>query len=154
LYILAWERSLVLLLGKLNRAQTTPNTKPMNTPLFGSINHGFFDSYWVIVHFAAGILTGLVILYYQKLKRKKLATSSYLLLGLTVITAWEYFEVVLRFAEKHDFRYLALLHTIIPNGFFAIESTINIISDLVVGGVGLTLAYLFWRQGGRRRKRA
>ncbi len=114
--------------------------------IYGVDNQSFFDSYWVIVHFVTGILVGYIIIYVNSYFNYKLTQRIYARFGITILILWEYFEVFLRYLNTRHLHLGAVLGTFLPHGFFEIESTTNIMSDLILGSLGLYVAvYYFWK---------
>lgn len=107
--------------------------------LFGINNQSFFDSYWAAVHFGSGLLLGIALLSVQS-RGKNLSGRSYAVIGISLLIVWEYFEVLLRLFERLQLTVPGFL-AYLPQSFFEIESTTNVISDLILGGTGLFLVY-------------
>ena len=121
----------------------------MGNLLFGVKNESFFDSYWTIIHFAAGIGVGFILQRYFKFRNQKQALRIYMRYGFTALLAWEYFELSLRFMEKFNLSLDSYLKIIIPQSFFEPESMINISSDLILGSLGLYLIFQYLHDDGR-----
>jgi hypothetical protein len=118
--------------------------------LYGVPNQSFFDSYWAGVHFAVGVCVGGFIIYLFRYLKRPLSIQTFKYGGFAILLAWEYFEVFLRFIDIHQ-PYLAnILSTVLLRGFFEIENTTNIVSDLILGGFGLYVAYFFWKRNENR----
>lgn len=111
--------------------------------LYGADNISFFDSYWVAVHFVTGILLGLLLLRFIAYLHEPVTAWIYTRYGFVCLLVWEYFEVVLRYFDQNEMPIGDAIALFLPKGFFEIESTMNIVSDLIVGSVGLYLAYRF-----------
>lgn len=118
----------------------------MTPVLFGTENYSFFDSYWAVVHFTAGIVIGFSIIYYYRRRKKKLTSLLYARLGFVLLLLWEYFEILLRFSDRYELRLVNYLSILVPDNFFELESIINIISDLTLGSIGLFCAYHSWQR--------
>lgn len=114
----------------------------MSDFLFGVKNVSFFDSYWAAIHFGSGLVVGIGILAWARVRSRILTQRSYARIGVAILALWEYFELFLRFTEKYQIE-LPKLFTYLPRGFFEIESLTNVISDLVMGGMGLLLIALY-----------
>ena len=114
--------------------------------LFGVHNYSFFDSRWSAVHFSSGLLTGLAVYYYYQYKKSELSPQKYAKLGFVLLLLWEYFELILRYLDRYLPRIADVFKTILPDDFFTSESSINIVSDLVLGSLGLYLVYQYVRR--------
>ena len=115
--------------------------------LFGVPNQSFFDSIWAAVHFSSGLLIGLAVIHYVAVRGGKLTARSYTRISLLLLILWEYFELSLRYMDRHRLRIAEYLDIILPKSFFEIESILNIASDLILGSIGLYLAYRYARSG-------
>lgn len=109
--------------------------------LWGVKNVSFFDSIWVFVHFGSGLLLGITLTLLFRLAKNPMSPRNYGRIGVTVLVLWEYFELFLRYAERYDAQLARWLATFLPPNFFEIESRTNIISDLCMGALGLTIIY-------------
>jgi hypothetical protein len=119
--------------------------------LYGMHNQSFFDSYWSVVHFATGIIIGRGLIYLYHYLQRPLTNEAFKYIGFSSLVVWEYFEVILRYLDTRHVPLGEMLDTILPHGFFEIESSLNIISDLLLGGFGLFLAYYFWKRDGKEK---
>lgn len=115
----------------------------------GLENQSFFDSYWVAVHFASGLIIGIGIHYWCGKKRWTVTPRLYWRSGFSLIILWEYFELILRFMQTFTDHAKYVAAAIVPDILFAPESLVNIASDLIVGAAGLLLVYL-WRRNDRQ----
>lgn len=115
----------------------------MRNLLIGVYNDSFLDSYWVGVHFAAGLITGFGVNWYLCRWRGTFDRRSYWRIGFVVLLAWEYFEMSLRYIQQYDLELEEYLQVLIPHSFFQWESITNIVSDLVFGSLGLLLVYWY-----------
>ncbi|MBI4090535.1 MAG: hypothetical protein HY422_00760 [Candidatus Komeilibacteria bacterium] len=111
--------------------------------LIGVYNDSFLDSYWVGVHFAAGLIAGFAVNQYLCKWRGVFTARSYWRIGFVMLLAWEYFELSLRYIQQFNLRLEEYLQVLIPNSFFEWESTTNIVSDLLFGSLGLLLVYWY-----------
>ena len=112
-------------------------------------NISFFDSYWVAVHFGAGLMTGIALILFFHHKNIQVTPKRYARYGISLLVLWEYFELFLRYADKYEWTAKNFFASFLPESFFAIESITNIISDLVVGSFGLFLVYQYYRLSSR-----
>ncbi len=90
-----------------------------------------------------------MIYLYRYLKRP-LSNQTFKYIGFCILMGWEYFEVFLRFIDKHQYQLADLLASVLPRGFFEIESTANILGDLTFGSLGLYIAYYLWLRNKNR----
>ena len=114
--------------------------------LIGVHNYSFLDSRWSAVHFSSGLLTGLAIYYYYQYRKRELPSQRYAKLGFVLLLTWEYFELILRYLDRYLPRIADVLKTILPSDFFTTESSVNIVSDLMLGSLGLYLVYQYIRR--------
>jgi putative Mn2+ efflux pump MntP len=114
--------------------------------LYGVHNKSFFDSYWSAVHFLTGIGVGSSILYLLHYFKYPVSGKIVARIGCTILLVWEYFEVILRYLDTRHLYLGTMLDAFLPHGFFEIESTTNIVSDLILGGLGLYVVYYFWKK--------
>ncbi len=112
--------------------------------LYGVTNYSFFDSYWAAIHFGSGLLIGLLIILIFRMVDKK----RYFGFGMSLLVFWEIFEFFIRILNEY-FPKSAEKLTFIPETMFQSESIINILSDLILGYIGLAIIYwIFVRQSG------
>lgn len=104
--------------------------------IFGIENISFFDSYWALVHFIAGLLIGVTLLVLKLKEIKK-----YIFIGSLILILWEVLEIYLRYLYMKGSAFISFLESFMPESFFLGESYINIISDLVLGSFGLLIVF-------------
>ena len=106
--------------------------------LYGTVNISFFDSYWALVHFMSGLVLGILFI-----KLKFLETRKYFISGIFILFVWEVFEAFLRIVDVYSLDISNIIRSIVPSAYFATESPINILSDLILGTLGLLIVFSF-----------
>ena len=103
--------------------------------IFGTENIAMFDWPWSVVHFFAGVIIGVIFSLQRSVGQRRALEWGFGLLAL-----WELVEIFLRL-EKNSPTVGPTLHRIFTQNYFAAESTINSIGDLVIGSLGIIVGY-------------
>lgn len=103
--------------------------------LFGPVNIAMFDWPWSGIHFLSGLVIGVIFV----LANRRRPWRSSILLGLFLLILWECFEGFLRYMDLNHHAGVLPLKTALDGAFFDIESWANLIGDIIIGMVGITL---------------
>lgn len=103
--------------------------------LFGEVNIAFLDLPWSAVHFISGLTTGAVLSTLAWLRSPK----RFWLAGLAALVLWELVEMTLRYLDHNFHEAIAPFKWSVAGFAFAPESTLNTLSDLVIGAIGLAI---------------
>ncbi len=89
-------------------------------------------------HLGSGLFIGILFFIFLKKKIKK---NFYFIGGSILLIIWELFEISLRFLKKYYPLFLQKM-SFIPSNWTLKESYLNIVSDLIVGFIGLFIVYI------------
>jgi hypothetical protein len=112
----------------------------MKNRFLGIQEESFFD-WHSIEHFIFGIAVG-GVLYILLSRFHHFTIRNYFGIGFIILVLWELFEISLRLIKVYYPRLLKKIIIIIPKSCAANEDFLNIISDVVLGFIGILIVFV------------
>ena len=99
---------------------------------------------WSIQHFLSGIIIGLILRWLCPHWTILENNQMFWIIGISSLAIWELIEASLRIIGKNKNKLYKTLIKFVPKAYFVLESRKNILSDIIVGSIGIGIIYIFF----------